>query len=141
MNLKADRITGWPPIHHHAWWMGNREVSVVISRPLIRRGRRGGWISPAADRLESLILWSRHSTRTPGLLCSRHLPHISHQAQEPIPSLHNHLAVARYELSGPSRPNEESPRNPRFRGLSVNKSATTYSPTGRPRQYHPRCRA
>ncbi|GEM_PF-1383284 len=59
VNLEADRIT-WRERKGLRFTVtpggGVTEVSVVISRPLIRRRRMKGWISDAADRLESLIL-------------------------------------------------------------------------------------
>jgi hypothetical protein len=59
VKLEADRIT-WRERKGLRFTVtpggGVTEISVVISRPLIRRGRMKGWIRDAADRLESLIL-------------------------------------------------------------------------------------
>jgi hypothetical protein len=59
-------------------------------------------------------------------------------------AVQNH-AVQKTPLSDPPRAGEakmkKAPRLGGVAGLSKNRPATSYSPTGSPRQYHPRCEA
>jgi hypothetical protein len=75
VKLEVDRIT-WRDrkgLHFTVTsGSGVTEISVVVSKILIRRGRMKGWIRAAADRLEALILMvgadSSPATRIAGTL-------------------------------------------------------------------------